>query len=162
MIKSSHFLTALWIFRNMSLIPYIGCLSDSTYTVFATSSTRGFVYLSSVCRLDQTVNVPVQWPFYDQILSSDLSDNLRLSWDWPSCGKCQSHGGRCGLTSNSSLEIACSSSPSKGTFHWIFCVSINHFCNICGVFYMELDLMIIYLILFRFYHISWKTSSDFV
>ncbi|KAI4307125.1 hypothetical protein L6164_030344 [Bauhinia variegata] len=92
----------------------IACLSGSNYTVFASSSMSVVMHLSAVCNLIRRVKVPVQWPFYDEILSSDLSDNLLLSWDSPTCGRCESQGGQCGFKTNSSLEIACYNASSKG------------------------------------------------
>lgn len=94
----------------------IACLSDSNHTVFATASRSVIVHLSAVCDLVTTVTVPVEFPFYDQILTSDLADDLRLSWDSPACGRCESRGGRCGFNGNSTSEIACSYFPSQGTF----------------------------------------------
>ncbi|RDY08687.1 putative RING-H2 finger protein ATL21A, partial [Mucuna pruriens] len=93
----------------------INCLSDSpNYAVFATPSPTVVVHLSSLCDLVRTVKVPVRSPFYDRVLSSDLSDDLRLSWDSPPCGRCESHGGRCGFKSNDTSELDCSGVPSKG------------------------------------------------
>lgn len=100
----------------------IACLSDSNHTVFATSTRRVMVHLSAVCNLVSTVTVPLQFPFYDQVLTSDLGDDLRLSWDSPPCGRCESHGGRCGFKSNSTSEIACSYFPSQGTYFPIQCL----------------------------------------
>lgn len=94
----------------------IACLSDSNYTVFATSSPRVVEILLKACKLIKTVSVPVQFPFDEQILSSDLSDDLRLTWDEPGCGKCESQGGRCGFKSNSSHKIVCSHIPQSGKF----------------------------------------------
>jgi len=92
----------------------IACLSDySKYNVFATPSLTVFVHLSSVCDLVDTVNVPVQSPFFDQVLSSELNDDLRLSWNSPPCGRCESHGGRCGFKNNSTFEIACYNVPPR-------------------------------------------------
>lgn len=92
----------------------IACLSDySKYNVFATPSLTVFVHLSSVCDLVDTVNVPVQSPFFDQVLSSELNDDLRLSWNSPPCGRCESHGGRCGFKNNFTFEIACYNVPSR-------------------------------------------------
>lgn len=96
----------------------IPCLSDySNYGVFATpSKTASSVHLSSVCELVETVRVPVQSPFYDHVLSSELNEDLRLSWDSPPCGKCESRGGRCGFKFNgnsSTLELACYDDPSR-------------------------------------------------
>ncbi|XP_012090086.1 uncharacterized protein LOC105648341 isoform X3 [Jatropha curcas] len=62
----------------------------------------------SSCRSFASKDVPVEWPFYGQIFSSDLSNDLRLSWGEPGCGKCESRGGRCGPQSNSTTEIVCS------------------------------------------------------
>ncbi|TKY74109.1 putative RING-H2 finger protein ATL21A [Spatholobus suberectus] len=93
----------------------INCLSHSSeYVVFATPSPTAFGRFSSVCDFVETVKVPVQSPFYDHVLSSDLSDDLRLSWDSPPCGRCESRGGRCGFKSNETFELDCSRVPSKG------------------------------------------------
>ncbi|KAG6707005.1 hypothetical protein I3842_06G010300 [Carya illinoinensis] len=101
---------------HLGVTPIV-CLSDSNYTVFATSSERVieiFSTTSSPCKLIKTVSVPVQFPFEEQILSSDLSDDLRLTWDEPGCGKCESQGGQCGFKSNSSHKIVCSHIPQSG------------------------------------------------
>ncbi|CAJ1974384.1 unnamed protein product [Sphenostylis stenocarpa] len=93
----------------------IACLSDSPkYVVFATPSPTAVGHLTSVCNLVATVKVPVQSPFYDQVMSSELVEDLRLSWDSPACGRCESHGGRCGFKSNDTFELDCSGVPSKG------------------------------------------------
>ncbi|XP_019435251.1 PREDICTED: putative RING-H2 finger protein ATL21A [Lupinus angustifolius] len=98
---------------------HISCLSDSNrYHVIATSSSNVVIYLSSICELIETIKVPVQSPIYDHVLSSELTDDLRLSWESPPCGRCESHGGRCGFnfntTNSSTTEIGCSNYPSKG------------------------------------------------
>ncbi|KAJ0100240.1 hypothetical protein Patl1_20347 [Pistacia atlantica] len=94
----------------------IACMSGSNYTVFASSSQRvvNFLSSSSSCKVLAAVEVPVEWPFYEQIASSDLSDNLRLSWGEPKCGKCERRNGRCGFKSNSTFEIGCSYSSQEG------------------------------------------------
>ncbi|CAK8567561.1 unnamed protein product [Lathyrus sativus] len=92
----------------------IACLSDSSkYNIFATPSRTVLLHLSSVCDMVDTVNVPVQSPFYDHVLSSELNDDLRLSWNSPSCGRCESQGGRCGFQDNSTHEIACYNVPPR-------------------------------------------------
>jgi hypothetical protein len=92
----------------------IACLSDfSKYAVFATPSRKVYVYLSSVCDLVDTVNVPVKSPFFDQVLSSKLDDDLRLSWNSPACARCESHGGRCGFRVNSTFKIDCYNVPPR-------------------------------------------------
>ncbi|KAL5568340.1 hypothetical protein UlMin_024915 [Ulmus minor] len=92
----------------------IACLSGSTYTVFATASPRVMSFLSSRCASIGNFPVPVEWPFYEEVLSSDLSDHLRLTWDVPRCGSCESQGGQCGFKNNSSREIVCSNLPDRG------------------------------------------------
>lgn len=94
----------------------IACLSGSTYTVFATSSKRVISSLQnndSSCRLFASLPVPVDWPFYEQILSSDFSEDLRLTWGAPDCGKCESRGGQCGLK-GIPAETVCSKVPRQG------------------------------------------------
>ncbi|KAF8042875.1 hypothetical protein BT93_A1257 [Corymbia citriodora subsp. variegata] len=90
----------------------IACLSGSNYTVFATSSPRVVRNVSS-CVLVKTVPVPVEWPFFEQVLSSDLSNHLRLQWGTPRCRRCVVRGGRCGLKGNSTTEIECTSIPQR-------------------------------------------------
>lgn len=85
----------------------IACLSDSTYTVVATSNVRAARILSASCILMTAMPVPVQWPYFEQVWSSDLSEDIRLTWAAPQCGRCESRGGRCGFKSNSSSAIEC-------------------------------------------------------
>lgn len=73
------------------------------------------VYLSSVCNVVKTVTVPVGLPVSEHVVSSDLSNDLRLSWESPQCGRCESHGGRCGFDSNTSQVVCSHDVSSKGT-----------------------------------------------
>ncbi|XP_065868096.1 RING-H2 finger protein ATL22 [Euphorbia lathyris] len=96
-------------FSNFELNP-IGCLSSSTHTVYATTSLRVISFLSGLpsCKSFASRKIPVEWPFYGEILSSDLSDDLRLTWFGPRCGKCETRGGRCGPKDNSTVgAIVC-------------------------------------------------------
>lgn len=102
----------------------IACLSGSNYTVFATSSTRVVNTLSLSCQRVATVAVPVQWPFYEQIYSSDLSGNLWLTWNKPKCRNCESRGGKCGLKANSTGEIVCSDIHRRGNNSLLLAVLI--------------------------------------
>lgn len=86
----------------------IGCLSGSSHSVFATSSARAVGFLSASCGKVATVGVPAQWVFLEEVFSTVLSDDLRLTWAAPRCGRCELHGGRCGWKSNYSLAIVCS------------------------------------------------------
>ncbi|KAL2550768.1 RING/U-box superfamily protein [Forsythia ovata] len=94
-------------YRRYQLDP-IACLSGKNYTVFASSDERAISFLASKCNLIATVAVPVQWTFFEPVMSSDLGGDLVLRWAAPLCGRCESRGGRCRLKSNSSTEIECS------------------------------------------------------
>lgn len=102
-------------YRKYKLNP-IACLSGDSYTVFATSSDKVVRRLASSCVEIGTVVVPVEWPFYEEVSSSDLSGNLLLTWAEPRCGRCEVRGGRCGLKSNSSVDVACTNAPKHGKF----------------------------------------------
>ena len=85
----------------------IACLSNSTTSVLATSSMTLARKMSS-CRILTTLAVPVSWPVQnEEEFSSDLSSDLQLTWDVPSCGDCRVQGASCGFLSNSSLEVGC-------------------------------------------------------
>lgn len=105
-------------FSNFDLNP-IGCLSGPTFTIYATTSLRVISFLSALpsCTAFRSMEIPVEWPFYGEILSSDLSDDLRLTWYTPNCGKCESRGGRCGPKTNSTTAaIVCSHPSLRGKF----------------------------------------------
>lgn len=108
----------------------IKCLSELNYTVFATSSKRMVNYLtSSSCVAAGSVSVPVEWPFYEQIWSSNLGDNLRLRWGEPKCKKCEKNGGRCGFKFNnsSSHELGCSYAHQRGNSISLSIIFKNYF-----------------------------------
>lgn len=94
----------------------IGCLSGFNYSVYATSSMRGFSLLSrSECKSIGTIPVPVQWPFFEQVVSSDLSDHIRVTWYNPDCRICESRGGRCALQRTTfNPEIICQNAHGIG------------------------------------------------
>ncbi|KAM1613639.1 hypothetical protein ACFX15_002055 [Malus domestica] len=98
------------------LLNPIACMSGSTYTVFATTSSRviSFLASTSTCTRIGTFVVPVEFPLYAEVMSSDLNGHLRLAWDWPGCGRCAARGGRCGFESNSSHQVVCSRLPQRG------------------------------------------------
>ncbi|TQD68530.1 hypothetical protein C1H46_021805 [Malus baccata] len=63
---------------------------------------------TSTCNRIGTFVVPVEFPLYEEFMSSDLTSHLGLEWDRPGCGSCSTSGGRCGLKSNSSHQVVCS------------------------------------------------------
>ncbi|XP_073145280.1 putative RING-H2 finger protein ATL21A [Henckelia pumila] len=111
--QSFSFFNCTFDYTKYKLNP-IGCLSGQNYTVFASSSERAISFLASKCSLISTVDVPVQWSFPEQLETSDLSEDILLSWGTPQCGRCESRGGRCGLKSNSSADIECSYGTRRG------------------------------------------------
>ncbi|XP_047323609.1 RING-H2 finger protein ATL20-like [Impatiens glandulifera] len=93
----------------------VGCLSGPNYSVFATSSDKAVqFFLSKSCTFMASVQVPVQWPYYEQVVTSDLSDDIRLTWLEPRCRRCETRRGRCGLQTNFSLEVGCSQQGQHG------------------------------------------------
>lgn len=125
-LTSSSLFTAVYFqgftFFNCSLdyikfkLNPIECLSGDSYSVFATSSEKVGRRLASFssCVEIGTAVVPVEWPFYEAVLSSDLSGYLRLTWAEPRCGRCESRGGRCELKSNSISDVVCTNAPKRG------------------------------------------------
>lgn len=80
----------------------ISCLSGSSHTVFASSSTFLNEVLAASCVLMKSVSVADSWPF-----PPDLKNDLRLVWKKPNCRACESSGGRCEIKPNSTIEIQC-------------------------------------------------------
>ncbi|KAL7108262.1 hypothetical protein ACP275_06G102900 [Erythranthe tilingii] len=104
--QSFDFFNCTFGYRKYGFNP-IGCLSGENYTVLASSSERAVRFLASRCSWVAAVAVPVQWGFFEPIETSDLGDDIRLSWASPRCGRCESRGGRCGYGSTNSSVIEC-------------------------------------------------------
>lgn len=114
-----------------NFISPIKCLSGSTYSIYAISYKNGtLVYNQMVSLLSRLncsiiaplVKVPVQWPpsLQDNTvlsLSSEIHDDIRLSWYMPECRLCELKGQMCGLETDSSGSdvIVCSSDFDEGT-----------------------------------------------
>ncbi|KZV41009.1 RING/U-box superfamily protein [Dorcoceras hygrometricum] len=111
--QSFAFFNCTFDYTKYKLNP-IGCLSGQNYTVFASSSERAVSFLASRCSLISSVDVPVQWTFPEPVATSDLSEDILLSWAAPLCGRCETRGGRCGLKSNSSTDTECTHTSRRG------------------------------------------------
>ncbi|CAN1157604.1 RING-H2 finger protein ATL22 [Linum perenne] len=89
----------------------IGCLSNSTTTVLASSSAAfidSMTSTSSSCVVFATVKVPVSWPVQlSEGSSTALHDDLMLVWDSPDCVDCESRRGFCRFRDNATREIGC-------------------------------------------------------
>jgi hypothetical protein len=116
----------------MSRFPIIDCLSNSTISVLATSSTFLVTLLSSSCDVISTLLIPASWPVqHYEGFSSKLSEDLLLTWFSPDCHQCETHGGTCGFHGNASQEILCSNNSHRGDisslFFFLFVIFITIF-----------------------------------
>ncbi|KAJ7951297.1 putative Ring finger protein [Quillaja saponaria] len=85
----------------------IPCLSNSTNSVLATPSMRLVNSVSKSCKVITSLPIPVTWPIEDQEFTTDLNDDLQLTWDIPDCGDCEAQGGMCGFVSKNSHQLGC-------------------------------------------------------
>ncbi|KGN56428.1 hypothetical protein Csa_011440 [Cucumis sativus] len=92
---------------TMSHFPIIDCLSNSTTSILATSSTSFVKSMSTSCTIMKTLPVPVSNPDETNQFSTDLNGDLVLTWDSPACGICETEGRLCGYKSNSGQGISC-------------------------------------------------------
>lgn len=133
----------------------ISCLSGPTFSVFATASLRVTQSLSQRCKLIGTFPVPIDWPSYEEVLSSELSDHLRLTWDVPTCGRCEYRGGRCGFKANS-REIACYNVPVRGNIYLFLFVNFIYSFLRFMQYFLSLILGFIYLFYFFWLCVFYK------
>lgn len=93
----------------------IDCLSNSTSSVLATSSSGLANSMFSSCEIISTLEIPVSGPVqYDEGFPNNLDKDIHLTWFLPDCSICEAQGGKCGLKSNTSREIDCYYAPGKG------------------------------------------------
>ncbi|KAJ4955738.1 hypothetical protein NE237_012521 [Protea cynaroides] len=117
----------------------IDCLSNWTHIFWATASgTDAWMMSSKGCQEVATVPVPVPWPrYYDGETSfSDLSGDLRLTWDVPQCVGCEEKGGRCGFISNYSLQVGCFDVPRQGlsrSVRYAMTIGVGIPALLCGI-----------------------------
>ncbi|KAJ4827852.1 hypothetical protein Tsubulata_012999 [Turnera subulata] len=125
-LSGSPFLTASYFNYTFLSCPsqfvnsrftYIACLSNSTTSVIATSSTSLVNSLSSLCQIVTTFPVPASWKVNrDEGFTSKLNKDLKLAWDSPDCIKCEVKGIMCGFLGNGSQQIGCFP-PKRGQSH---------------------------------------------
>ncbi|KAA8520741.1 hypothetical protein F0562_014987 [Nyssa sinensis] len=86
----------------------IDCLSNSTITTTLATSSMNLATSMTMCKIIFTLPIPVSWPLqYEDGFSSDLNDDLRLTWEIPNCEDCEAQGGTCGFQNNTSQEVIC-------------------------------------------------------
>ena len=116
----------------------INCLSNSTISVLATSSMNLEKVMFSSCDVICTLTLPVSWPVqYNEGFSSDLSEDLLLTWLSPDCKKCETQGSMCGFYGNASQEIGCSYDSKKGNISYLYFYFLSH--NFIIIFNCILD-----------------------
>lgn len=90
----------------MSRFPVIGCLSNSTDSIVATSSMSFAKSMSTSCKIMTNLSVPVSNPDEVNQFLTNLNGDLVLTWYRPACGICETEGKLCGYKSNSGQGIA--------------------------------------------------------
>ncbi|WMV11564.1 hypothetical protein MTR67_004949 [Solanum verrucosum] len=101
----------------MSRFSVIDCMSNSTISTLATSSTNLANQMKTLynCIVDNTMSIPVSWtPLYEAVFSSDLNNDLVLTWDEPNCQECEVEGELCGFKNVTTGEIQCFDVPGTG------------------------------------------------
>ena len=108
------FLSCPSSYTKSRFIP-IDCLSNSTHSVLATSSTSLAQKMSESCQIINTLTVPVSRPVqFNEGFASSLNNDLHLTWNDPDCSTCEIQGGMCDFKSNTSQEIGCFYNLDKG------------------------------------------------
>ncbi|KAK8509676.1 hypothetical protein V6N12_001755 [Hibiscus sabdariffa] len=92
-----------------SRLTTIGCLSNSTHLVLATSSIMLAKRMaSSSCRIITTVWIPVSWPVEsDEDYTAELNADVLLTWHAPQCGKCEEQDGTSFCLSIGAPAVSC-------------------------------------------------------
>ncbi|CAL1408719.1 unnamed protein product [Linum trigynum] len=106
----------------------VACLSNSTTSVLATSSSGfvGFMTATASCEVAGTVRVPASWPVpFSDGSSTALDDDVMLVWDSPDCTDCESRGGSCGFKNNATRVIGCSGVGSASALKVLKVLSLS-------------------------------------
>ncbi|XP_071735900.1 putative RING-H2 finger protein ATL21A [Rutidosis leptorrhynchoides] len=94
---------------NLFGVKPIGCLSNSSFLILATDSNTFATSMTSNesgCVVSGRLSVPVNQS-YDDGLTSQLSDNITLTWGTPDCESCEANGSSCGYADITSQTITC-------------------------------------------------------
>ncbi|MCD7472895.1 hypothetical protein HAX54_014312 [Datura stramonium] len=96
----------------------IGCMSNSATSTLVTSSTSLASQMKSLynCSVNNTLPLPVSWtPQYEAVFTTDLNNDLVLTWDEPNCQDCEAKRDLCGFKNATTGEIQCFDVPGTGT-----------------------------------------------
>ncbi|CAH2034121.1 unnamed protein product [Thlaspi arvense] len=99
---------------KLSWYPSIRCLSNSTYSFFATSNLSLAESMLPSCQIvKKRVAVPINVLFENNRFSSVMNVlDLELEWSSPNCRGCEMDSLRCGFKNKASLEVKCFSDTS--------------------------------------------------
>ncbi|XP_049351528.1 putative RING-H2 finger protein ATL21A [Solanum verrucosum] len=128
----------------------IDCMSNSTISTLATSSISlaNQMKLLYNCSVERTVSIPVSWtPENDAVFSTDLNNDLVLTWDEPNCKECESKRNFCGFKNATTGEIQCFDAYGSGNADRIKIFRIIALalvipailCSMCVAFYICYD-----------------------
>lgn len=88
----------------------VRCLSNSSFSTLATASV-GFVTLmtgnQTSCRITGNLLVPVAEPPDQNELSSDIEDDITLTWSKPDCESCEAEYVSCGYVNSTTQMTTC-------------------------------------------------------
>lgn len=111
----------------MSRFPIIGCLSNSTNSVVATSSMSYVKSMSTSCKIIDTLPVPVSHPDEADKFFTDQGD-LMLTWYSPACSICETESRLCGFKSNTGQGITCFNKYTTGK-NSALCYNLLSLCS---------------------------------
>nr|GEY17061.1 putative RING-H2 finger protein ATL21A [Tanacetum cinerariifolium] len=96
----------------------VDCLSNSTYSTLATDSVNFATRMANrtACRIIGSVWSPI--PLYQAKdgLTTNLNNDISLTWDNPNCQDCVANGGTCGYRNSTMQEIACFENTRKDNY----------------------------------------------
>lgn len=128
---SSDWISYMGPDRNVPL----SCVGDKNFTVMASTSVIPSRDLPPSCIRMPNVSVPLRLSFAQYWSSEVFSEDIELVWPEPGCRNCEILGQFCGFSSDSGLEVACSTPHRKGIFSsplfYLFSSNfLRHFHNI--------------------------------
>ncbi|XP_071739596.1 putative RING-H2 finger protein ATL21A [Rutidosis leptorrhynchoides] len=94
---------------NLFVYKPIECLSNSSFLILATDSKTFATSMTSNetgCVVYERLSVPVNQP-YDDGLTSQLNEDISLTWGTPDCEYCEANGMSCGYEDITSKTITC-------------------------------------------------------
>ncbi|KAJ0669007.1 putative chromatin regulator PHD family [Helianthus annuus] len=95
--------------KSLSGYKHIDCLSNSSFSVFATVSKPFITSMTSNetgCVITGHLWVPLDQP-HDDGFTSQLDEDITLTWSKPGCAKCERAGDSCGYVNSNTKRTKC-------------------------------------------------------